>query len=57
VKDADNTFQLASNPRGESGAYYIGGRPARPVAAAADPDLQDRMWALWEEQTGRKFRV
>ncbi|KIZ00681.1 hypothetical protein MNEG_7280 [Monoraphidium neglectum] len=55
VRDADNTFQLATNPGGESGKYYVSGRRARPVSDAADPELQDHLWALWEQQTGAEF--
>lgn len=57
VQDADNTWHLATAPGGESGAYFVGGRKSRPVAEAADAALQDRMWALWEEQTGQRFRL
>ena len=57
VGDADNTFQLASSHSGDSGAYYIGNRRARPVAAAADEALQERLWALWEQQTGANFKI
>jgi len=59
VRDANNTFQLAADPGpcGENGAYFIGGRKSRPVAAAADEKLQDAMWKLWEEQCCCAFRL
>ncbi|KAI8474156.1 MAG: short-chain dehydrogenase-like protein [Monoraphidium minutum] len=57
VGDANNTWSLAAAPGGESGAYRVGGRAARPVPAAADAGLQERLWALWEEQAGERFRL
>lgn len=59
VRDADNTWALCADPgpQGGSGGYLISGRGSRPVAEAADRGVQDRMWALWEEQCGCKFRL
>jgi hypothetical protein len=59
VRDANNTFELAADPgpRGLSGQYYASGRASRAVPAAQDEGLQERMWALWERQTGRPFRL
>jgi len=55
VSEADDTFWLATAP-GErlaaSGGYFVGRRRARLVAAAADGEVSDRLWALWREQTG-----
>lgn len=57
MRDANNTFALATGGSGGSGRYFVGGREARPVAPAADEPLQERLWALWEEQTGQAFRL
>ncbi|GBF93593.1 hypothetical protein Rsub_06313 [Raphidocelis subcapitata] len=59
VRDANNTFELAADPgpRGLSGQYYVSGRASRPVPAARDEALQERLWALWERQTGRQFQL
>jgi NAD(P)-dependent dehydrogenase (short-subunit alcohol dehydrogenase family) len=59
VSTADNTYALATAPASAAGSgnYFISARQARPVAAAADPEVQERLWALWEEQTGQRFRI
>ncbi len=54
VDQADNTFHLATQLEllRRSGRYYVGLCERRPPAVAEDPEVQDRLWALWEEQVG-----
>jgi hypothetical protein len=57
VSTANHTYDLATSEalRSASGEYYVGGRVARPPSVAEDAQLQERLWRIWEQQTGATF--
>ena len=68
VSSADNLLQLISStaaPRTQqqqqqqplNGAYLVSNQVSRGPAVARDPDVQDRLWDLWQQQTGLRFPI
>ncbi|EFN55890.1 hypothetical protein CHLNCDRAFT_48791 [Chlorella variabilis] len=57
--DADDELRAATDPSlaRVSGAYFVGGRPARSPAVAYDQEVQARLWGVLEEQTGAVWSV
>lgn len=54
VSTADSEYKLITDPTlaNMSGQYLVGNRPQHVPSAAANAHNQDRLWKLWEEQTG-----
>lgn len=59
LQDADDELRAATDPSlaRVSGAYFVGGRPARSPAVAYDQEVQARLWGVLEEQTGAVWSV
>ncbi len=57
VKDANYEYQLATDPAvaGITGSYFVSGRKTQAPRAASDPEVQKRLWDLWEQQTGAQY--
>ena len=54
VSEANDAFKAATDPAlaAVSGAYFVGGRQARPPGVALDKTAQQQLWAVLEQQAG-----
>jgi len=54
LSDADSEHWLATSPavEGVSGRYFVSDREAPSPRVSYDVGVQERLWAMWERQTG-----
>ncbi|KAI3437668.1 hypothetical protein D9Q98_000118 [Chlorella vulgaris] len=57
LQDANNEFQVATDPAALSAAYFVGGRKTRAPSCCNDAAVRRRLWRVLEEQTGAAWSV
>ena len=59
ISEANDEFKAATDPAlaAVSGAYFVGGRKARPPRIALDKAAQQKLWAVLEEQAGACWSI
>jgi len=59
VHEANDQHWLITDPslEGVTGQYFVGRRPCRPPSTALDESIQQKLWAVLEEQTGAQWSI
>lgn len=55
VQDANNEFQLATEPNLGTGKYFVGGRQSSSSSTANNKATQQKLWDILHEQTGANY--